>query len=370
MKAAVVEALARIQLKEVEVPKLLPDSLLLKVRACAVCGSDLRIVYAGDNRARFPLILGHEMAAEVVEVGADAQGYAVGDRVTVAPGVSCGECTYCRRGWQNLCQNMISIGYFWPGGFAEYMAPPPRALTQGFVNRIPDALSFVEATLAEPLACCLNGQELLKVTSDDTVVVIGAGPTGLMHAMLAVNRGCRKVIVVQRSAGRLNLARARVKADLFVSSMEEDAVQRVEEETGGLGADVVIVAAPSKEGQRMALEMVGRRGRVSFFGGLPHSDPMAFLDSNLIHYKECTVMGASSSTSRQNQEALRLLASGAIKASDLITHVFPLEQIQAALQAARGKAGLKVVVVPSGPEGLTGKAGGEPAQVSEDKGQG
>jgi L-iditol 2-dehydrogenase len=351
LKAAVVEALAQIQLKEVEAPKLLADSLMLRVRACAVCGSDLRIVYSGDRRARFPVILGHEMAAEVVQVGAAAQGFAVGDRVTVAPGVSCGECYCCRRGWQNLCSNMISIGYFWPGGFAEYMVPPPRALTQGFVNKIPDALPFVDATLAEPLACCLNGQELLRVTGDDTVVVIGAGPTGLMHATLAVNRGCHKVIVVQRSAGRLDLARARVKADLFVSTLEEDAVQRVEEETDGLGPEVVIVAAPSKEAQQMALKMVGRRGRVSFFGGLPHSDSMTVLDSNLIHYKECSVMGASSSTSRQNQEALRLLASGAIRASDLITHVFPLEQIQAALETARGKAGLKVVVVPSGPEG-------------------
>jgi L-iditol 2-dehydrogenase len=347
LKAAVVEALAQIRLKEVEAPKLLPDSLMLRVKACAVCGSDLRIVYAGDRRARFPLILGHEMAAEVVKVGADAHGFAVGDRVTVAPGVSCGECYCCRKGWQNLCLNMISIGYFWPGSFAEYMVPPPRALTQGFVNKIPDGLPFVEATLAEPLACCLNGQELLHVTSDDTVVVIGAGPTGLMHAMLAVNRGCRKVIVVQRSAGRLNLARERVKADLFVSGLQEDAVERVEEATDGLGADVVIVAAPSKEAQRMALEMVGRRGRVSFFGGLPHGDPMAFLDSNLIHYKECSVMGASSSTSRQNHEALGLLATGAIRASDLITHVFPLEQIQAALEVARGRAGLKVVVMPS-----------------------
>lgn len=346
MKAAVVESLGHIHLNEVDMPKLLPDSLLLRVRACAICGSDVRIVYSGDNRTHFPIIIGHEMAADVVEVGRQAQGFAVGDRVVVAPGVSCGECYCCRKGWQNLCLDMISIGYFWPGGFAEYMVPPPRALTQGFVNKIPNDLSFEEATLAEPLACCINGQELLNVSASDSVVIIGAGPIGLMQAMLALWRGCRKVMIIQRSRQRLDLARERVQAQALISNLEEDAVKRVKDETKGRGADVVIVAAPSKEAQQMALELVGYRGRVSFFGGLPHGDPTTPLNSNLIHYKECVVTGASSSTSRQNREALRLLASGAIRGQDLISHVVPLEQIETAFEMARSKVGLKIVVVP------------------------
>ncbi|HUW11518.1 MAG TPA: alcohol dehydrogenase catalytic domain-containing protein, partial [Anaerolineae bacterium] len=133
MKAAVVEELGRIRYQEVEEPELLPDSLLLRVKGCAICGSDIRIVYQGDRRVRFPIIAGHEMSAQVVAVGPQAEGFAIGDRVVVAPGVSCGDCYCCHRGWENLCLNMISIGYFWPGSFAEYMVPPPAALTQGFV---------------------------------------------------------------------------------------------------------------------------------------------------------------------------------------------------------------------------------------------
>ncbi len=242
--------------------------------------------------------------------------------------------------------NMISIGYFWPGSFAEYMVPPPRALTQGFVQKIPAGLSYEEAALAEPLACCVNGQNLLHAGASDTVVVIGAGPIGLMHVLLAQARGCQKVVLVQRSQARLDLARRVVQADAFISTVDEDPVERVRAETDGRGADVVIVAAASKEAQQMALQMVGLRGRVSFFGGLGHSDSLAKLDSNLIHYKECTVTGASSSTSEQNREALRLLASGAVRGRVLISHEFPLERITEALEVARSSQGLKVVVIP------------------------
>jgi len=346
VRAAVVEALGRIEVREVADPKLLPDSILLRVRACAICGSDVRILFKGDSRARFPMITGHELAAEIVEVGSEVSGYALGDRVVVAPGVSCGECYCCRRGWQNLCVNMISIGYFWPGGFAEYMVPPPRAISQGFVNQIPEALSFQEACLAEPLACCINGQELLHIDTSDTVTIIGAGPIGVMHAQLALSRGCRKVMLVQRSQKRLEMARERVKAHAFISSLEENPVERVLQETDGRGADVVIVAAASKEAQAIALEMVALRGRVSYFGGLTHGDAMTMLDTNLIHYKECMVRGASSSTSRQNKEAIDLLASGAVNAKDLISHVYPLEQIEGAFEMVRSRQGLKVIVVP------------------------
>jgi len=346
VRAAVVEGLGQIEVREVEDPEVSADSILLRVKACAICGSDMRIIFKGDSRARFPMIAGHEMAAEVVEVGSGVSGFAPGDRVVVAPGVSCGECYCCRNGWQNLCVNMISIGYSWPGGFAEYMVPPPRAITQGFVNKIPDSLPSEEATLVEPLACCINGQELVKVARADSVAIIGAGPIGLMHAQLALRRGCDKVIIIQRSRRRLEMARERRAAQAFVSSLDEDPVERVLEETEGRGADVVIVAAASKDAQAMALRMVGLRGRVSYFGGLTHGDSLTVLDTNLIHYKECVVRGASSSTSRQNKEAIDLLASGAVNAKELISHVFSLEEMGAALEVVRGRRGLKVVVVP------------------------
>ena len=207
MKAAVVQSNRKIALKEVDKPKVPVNSILIRVEACAICGSDLRIVSGKDKRAKFPLIIGHEMAGIVEQIGERVDGFKEGDKVTVAPGISCGKCRMCKKGLQNLCENMISIGYFYPGAFAQYMVPPPLALTQGFVNKIPENLSLDDATSVEPLACCINGQEIVKITRKDTVAIIGAGPIGCMHVELCHIRGCKKIILLQRSQPRLDIAK-------------------------------------------------------------------------------------------------------------------------------------------------------------------
>ena len=346
MKAAVVESIGTIVLKEVNNPKVPVDSILIRVKACAICGSDLRIVYGKDRRVKLPMIIGHEMAGIVEQVGHTVEGFKEGDRVTVAPGISCGKCRMCKKGLQNLCENMISIGYFYPGGFTQYMVPPPLAVTQGFVNKIPESLSLHEATIAEPLACCINGQEILKITREDTAAIIGAGPIGCMHIELCNVRGCKKIILLQRSQPRLDIAKQRFHANVYINTSREDGIKRVLEETDGYGADVVIVATPSGEAQKQALQMVAKRGRVSFFGGLPHDESEVCIDTNLIHYKECFICGASSSTGKQNRESLKILSEGKIRARDFITHVFPLEKIREAFQTAKEKRGLRVLVKP------------------------
>jgi len=241
---------------------------------------------------------------------------------------------------------MISIGYSYPGAFAQYMVPPPLALTQGFVNKVPDNLSLDEASMAELLACCINGQEVVRVKWKDRVVVIGAGPAGCMHVELCYMKGCKKIILAQRSPFRLDMAKKKFHAHVYLNSSEEDVVERVLEETEGFGADVVIVAAPSREAQRQALELVSKRGRVVFFGGLSHGRSEVNIDTNLIHYKECFITGASSSTGEQNREALSILSQGNIKAEDFITHIFPLDRIKEAFRIAKTKRGLRVLVKP------------------------
>lgn len=346
VKAAVIEVPGRIVLKEVDIPKVPSDSVLIKVEVCAICGSDLRILSGKDRRAKFPMIIGHEIAGIIVKRGSKVDNFEEGDRVTVAPGVSCGKCWICKRGFPNLCENMISIGYFHPGGFAQYMVPPPRALTQGFVNKIPENLSFEEATIAEPLACCINGQKNVMVNEEDIVVVIGAGPIGCMHVELCKSKGCRKVILIQRSPFRLNLAKNRFHADVYINSSQEDAVAKVMSETGGRGADVIIVAAPSAKAQSEAIQMIAKRGRINFFGGLVHGNSQVTIDANIIHYRECFISGASSSTGEQNRKALKILSTGKIKASDFITHVFPLAKITEAFETAKSKRGLRIVIKP------------------------
>jgi L-iditol 2-dehydrogenase len=345
MKAAVFHGPEDLRFEERPAPSPEPNELLIRVGACAICGSDLRTYRFGARNISEPVIIGHEVAGTVVEAGAALTGWAAGDRVAVAPAVPCCECTYCRRGVHTMCDNLRSIGYEFDGGFAEYMIVPWAAVRAGCVNRIPDNLTLEEATLAEPLACAINGQELLGVGLDDTVAILGAGPLGCLHTDLARVRGARKVILVDVQARRLELARA-FAADALVDGGREDVAARVRAETEGAGASVVIVAAPSAQAQEQALTLAAKRGRVSFFGGLPKTSPCASLNANLIHYRELFIMGAYGSMPRHNRMALDLLAAGRIHVTGLVGLTVPLGRLLEGFDAAAQGRVLKVVVKP------------------------
>lgn len=347
MKAAVIEQLGVISVQEVSEPELLSESMLIRVEACAICGSDIRIFRKGDPRATFPRIVGHEIAGVVEKVGNKIKKFNIGDRVTVAPGHGCGKCKYCLNGMGNVCINpRPSVGYASSGGFAQYIVPPVNVVENGFVNIIPANISFEEASMAELLACCINGQERAEAGQGDTVVIIGAGPAGCMHVGLAKAREAMKVILVERLMPRLLLAKEKFKPDVIISGEDKEVIIRVKEETGGLGADVIIVAAPSPQAQEAALSMISPIGRVVFFGGLPKDNKMITIDANIIHYTECSITGASSSLGRQNREALDLISQGLINAKEYITHRFPLDQIVMAFDAVENKEAIKVVIFP------------------------
>jgi len=345
MKAAVLENLEKMVVKEVTTPRIGQGEILVRVRSCAVCGSDIRIYHRGNPRVKPPQIIGHEIAGEIVKVGSGVKKFKVGDRVALGADVPCGTCRFCRNGLGNNCPINYAIGYQFQGGFAEYIPLNELTVKYGPLHKIPGDLSFDEASLAEPLACCINGYELANLKLGDTVVVIGAGPVGLMLVELAKIMGADRVILSQRSRERLKLAQ-RFSADVLISSSEENFVERVMEETGGEGADVVMVACANPSAQEEALKVVGHRGRVNFFGGLPPGSSKISIDSNLIHYKECFVLGSHGSVPRQHKLALNLLAEGRIKGKDFITHHFALDDIKEAFEVAEGHRGLKVIVNP------------------------
>jgi L-iditol 2-dehydrogenase len=270
----------------------------------------------------------------------------VGDRVQVIAAVPCGDCYECKKGWMAVCQNQTSMGYQYDGGFAEYMVVPAKVLAVGGLNRIPDGTGFAEASVTEPLACVLNGQELARVGTGDDVVVLGAGPIGCLHVRLARARGAARVFLADLSQARLDMAAALVRPDAAICSAAVDPVDAVAKLTDGRGADVVITAAASAEAQRQAVVMAARQGRVSFFGGLPQDHPDTTVDANLVHYRELTIVGANGSSPAHNTRALQLIAAGQVEIGDLITRRLPLDGLLDGLNAVREGAVIKVTIEP------------------------
>ena len=345
MKAAYLEDVGKLEIREMDKPQCPTDSLLIKVEACAVCGTDVKVFHYGHRLIQFPRVTGHELAGTVVETGPESKGFAEGDRITVAPAVPCGECIYCRDGIQGMCDNLMAIGYHWDGGFAEYMAVPSRAVRTGCVSIIPDNVSFETAALTEPLAVAINCQEISPVKLGSTVVIMGAGPLGCIHADVAKANGAAKVIMVEVSSKRLRQAGI-CRADVFVNGSEENSVERVLAETNNRGADVIIVACSSGAAQEDALRMVCKRGHVNFFGSLPKDKSVISLDSNTVHYKECFISGTHGSTPQQNDLALSLLSGGNISVDKYITHRLPLDDLIKGLEIVEKGEGLKVIINP------------------------
>lgn len=344
MKAAVLEQLHQLVVKEVPTPKIEDNSVLVRVKACAICGSDLRIYHYGNSRVETPAIIGHELSGDVVEIGKNVTKFAVGDRVAIGADVPCGECVFCEAGIGNNCQINYAIGYQFQGGFAEYILLNATTVHYGPVHKIPDHLSYEEGALAEPLGCVLNALELSQIQFGDTVVIIGAGPIGCMIIEVARKMGASKIIVVQRSRPRLEMAK-QFGADVYICSSEEDSVARVLKETKGLGADVIITSCSSPEAQVDAIHMAKNRARVNLFGGLPKGSTIT-LDSNIIHYKELFVHGAHGAMPRHHQKAIELLAAGTIDAKPFISHHFSLENINEAFAVAESHSGMRVIVHP------------------------
>ena len=346
MKAAFLVGARTFEVREVPDPTLPDDGLVLQVEACGICGSDLRRWKEGLAPGVEGIVPGHEVAGVVLQVGPGVTGYAPGDRLAVAPDIHCGRCYYCLRGMYNLCDELHFLGVTpgYPGGFAAKMALSGQVLTHGIVHRMPDGLSFVEGSLAEPCSSVLAAHQKAGTSLDDTVVVIGSGPIGCLHVAIAQARGAR-VVVAEVSGQRREMA-CRFQPDAIVDPLHEDLGARVRQLTGGLGADIAICANPVAATQTQAVEIVRKGGRVVLFGGLPKAQPMTSLDANRIHYGEIEVVGAFSYHPTMHALALDVLKRKLVPAELLVTHTFGLEQIDEAFQTAASGEGLKVVVIP------------------------
>ena len=345
MKAAVYYGPADIRVEDRPEPRPQADNLIVEVICCAICGTDLKLATVGNPRCHPPRITGHEMVGRIVHVGSDVQGFSTGERITLATTIGCGSCPICELGLGNLCPGSKPISYDFDGAFAERLAIPPAALRGGNVIRVPDCVCDEGAALSEPISCAINGQMLAGVKADDTVLVIGGGPLGAIHAQLARALGAGEVMITELAESRLSLLR-KLKGLIVIDGANQDVSSIVKERTGCLGAEVVIVCAPSRQAHEEAIQHVRKGGSLSLFASLPKGASEITLDSRAIHYGELRVVGVSDSRPEHVASAVKLMAQGELDAESLISHRVPLEKIHEGLELMKNKQSLKVLVIP------------------------
>lgn len=345
MKAIVYEGVEKLVLKDVPEPEPQEDNVIIEVEGCAICGTDVKAYLYGISSIRPPVILGHELVGKIVHKGSKIEYFNEGDRVTIATTLPCGNCRMCRKHLFNLCLNKQPIGTFINGGFAKYLAVPPRGIALGNLIKLPENVEGIDGCICEPLGCVINAQKLASVGPFDTVVVIGGGPLGILHAETAKARGARKSILIQRSEKRFEMAK-RFNIDNIICSSKTDTVKAVKEMTNGAGADVVINAAPTHEAVELTFELVAKSGRISLFASLPKTQPKLEIDLNKIHYEQISVFGASDSTAKDHEEAVNLIGEKKISAKKLITHKMPLSDFKKAIDLILNREALKVVLIP------------------------
>lgn len=345
MKAVVYHAPNDVRVEDVARPSCGAGELLVKVDACAVCGSDLKSFRHGNPRIKPPLTMGHEFSGVVEQFGEGVSGLAAGQRVVMATTVSCGQCAYCRRGWRNICADLAPMGFSYPGGMAEWVLIPARALRNGHVVKVPPGVKAEHACLAEPVSCAVNSMANSNLAAADAVVVLGAGPMGLLNVAVARAMGAGKIILAEVNEKRLAMAEG-FGADVLVNPSREDLARRVLAETGGLGADVAIVAAPARRPQEQALGLVRRRGTVCLFASLPKGDSELTIDSRTVHYGELRLVGSSDSTPEHVTTAVELIASGKVPSDRIVSHVLPLDRVHEAFALMEAGEALRVVLKP------------------------
>jgi L-iditol 2-dehydrogenase len=347
MLAAVYHGPNDLRVEEVAVPKIGNGEILLKVLAAGICGTDLRILH-GNHRMFPPGIVripGHEVVGTIAEIGAGVTGFNLNDRVFIAPNIGCGQCVQCINGNNNLCAQYTAIGVTIDGAFAEYMRVPAGAIQQGNVIHVSEKVDPTVAALIEPFACVLRGQNAVQIKPGEIVLVLGAGPIGVMHTKLAKIRGAGRVIVSEPMLERAEQAK-RMGADRVVNPNVEDLQKLLLEESNGRGANVIIVAAPVHAAQESALNMAAISGRINFFGGLPKEKPIINFDSNMVHYKELVITGTTGCSTSDCWQATQIVNSGLIDLSDLVSKRYPLSEAVAAFTAADDRKSLKIILEP------------------------
>jgi L-iditol 2-dehydrogenase len=340
MRVAVYHNNRDLRLEQMAVPAIGPGELLVRVRASGICGSDLMEWY---RIKKAPLVLGHEMAGEIVEIGEGVNNFDIGDRVFASHHVPCGKCRYCLAGHQSVC-DLLRTSHFDPGGFAEYIRVPAINVQLG-TFRLPEEITFDEGSFIEPLACVVRAQRFARVSPGQTLLVIGSGISGLLHIQLGRARGAGRIIATDISDFRLEAA-SRFGADATIRGSEEVA-NKVRELNDGRLADLVIVCTGAMPAIQQAVKSVDRGGTLLFFAPTAAGVdvPIPLFD---FWRDEISVITSYAGSGQDLVESIELIRTREVRVADMITHRLPLADTgRGFLLAANGQESIKVIIDPS-----------------------
>jgi len=337
MKACVFRGPGELAVVEMPAPEPGPGELVIRTGAAGLCHSDVR-VFKGEKYARAGVVPGHEVSGVIAIVGDGVDGFAAGDAVALCPIIACGACEFCRVGKRNRCPARVTLGYDENGGLAEFMLVPEPIVRLGHVFALPEGLSLPQASLLEPTACVLNSLELLRVGPGTVMLLIGAGPMGLLHLVLARRLGAI-VIASEPDEGRRAWAR-KLGAIAVIDPTSQDITAIVKDMTDGAGADVAVVSAGSAAAARAALGgAVRRQGMIGLFAGFP-PNTVVDLDPNTIHYNELVLTGSQNGTIDQYRRTLELLPS-LLELRQIVSHTFSIDDAPRAYETRLEHEGLK-----------------------------
>ena len=342
MKAVLLTGKQTLRLTEIPVPQIGDNEMLLKVRAASICGTDVRMYKNGAKGVSedHPLVPGHEFSGDIAAVGKNVTGYHAGQKVSVAPNTGCGICDMCVSGSTHLCRDYEAFGVTMDGGFAEYVRIPEQAIRQGNVSPLREDISYPEAALVEPLSCVYNGQKLLHAPKGADTLIIGMGPIGIMHILMAKVFGAGRIFINDLSADRMRKAKELIGD---VIPLEGDITEGLRA-NGAEGVDVCIIAAPAPEAQAKSTEYMNMNGKLLFFGGLPAGRENVCINTNHIHYKRLTIQGCSKQSVSEYRLCAKLVNDGRIPLGLIMSDSYPIEDFQKAMDNAAGAKGLKHVI--------------------------
>ncbi len=343
MKAIQLLGKNKIRLADVPVPEIGDNEALLKVRAASICGTDVRMFQNGYKNVseESPLILGHEFAGDIVQVGKNVTSLEVGQKVAVAPNIGCGTCDLCVSGQTHLCNVYDAFGITIDGGFAEYVRIPENAIRQGNIAPLDASISYAEAAMVEPLSCVYNGQELIGVRPGDDVLIIGMGPIGIMHIMVAKLLGAGKIFVNDLSESRMAKAKELFSDIYTISGDIKEGLAKYNQ----AGVDLCIIAAPAADAQAQSVHYMNMNGRLLFFGGLPDHKKIVPIDTNVLHYKQLRIQGCTKQSVYDYRLCAKLVDDKRIPLEKIMSDTYSIDDYKQAFDNAVAAKGLKHVIV-------------------------